>query len=278
MAGARHGRSELTVFDFIHITDLHILPAGETNSGLDPAERLRMAVESIAERQGPDSMAPAEFVIVTGDLTHHGQPEAYAQLRDILVGLPMPIHLMLGNHDEREHFRAAFPGQAVDENGFVQQAFETDVGLFILLDTKAPGTHAGKLCAQRLGWLAVRLAESQGPVFLFLHHPPMPVGISRMDRIQLQDAAALAGVLAPHQGRIRHIFHGHAHRPLAGSWMGIPFSSLRGTAHQVALHLSERDLAPGSHEPAAYALVRVSPDAVIVHSHDYLDQTGSLDL
>lgn len=266
------------MFDFIHITDLHILPAGETNYGLDPAERLRMAVESIALRHGPGSSTPAEFVIVTGDLTHHGQPEAYAQLRTILEGLPMPFHLMLGNHDEREHFRAAFPEQGFDADGFVQQVIETDVGLFILLDTKTAGTHAGALCEKRLAWLAARLAESEGPFFLFLHHPPMPVGISRMDRIQLANPADLAAVLAPHQPRIRHMFHGHLHRPLAGSWRGIPFSSIRGTAHQVALDLSERETAPGSHEPAAYALVRVTEDAVIVHSHDYLDQTGSFDL
>ncbi|MBS7792274.1 phosphodiesterase [Roseococcus sp. SDR] len=266
------------MFDFIHITDLHILPPGETNYGLDPAERLRMAVESIAARHGPGSAAPAQFVVATGDLTHHGQPAAYAQLREILEGLPMPFHLMLGNHDERDHFRDAFPEQGVDQNGFVQQAIETDSGLFLLLDTKTEGTHAGALCDKRLAWLNARLAESEGPVFLFLHHPPMSVGISRMDRIQMADAAALADVLAPHQRRIRHMFHGHLHRPLAGSWRGIPFSSIRGTAHQVALDLSERETVPGSHEPAAYALVRVSEDAVIVHSHDYLDQTNHFDL
>lgn len=266
------------MFDFIHITDLHILPPGQTNYGLDPAERLRMAVESIAERHGPASTAPAEFVIATGDLTHHGQPEAFSQLRQILEGLPMPFHLMLGNHDERDNFRAVFPDQGFDENGFVQQAIETDAGLFILLDTKAPGTHAGELCAKRLGWLAARLAESQGPVFLFLHHPPMAVGITRMDRIQMAHAAELAAVLAPQKRRIRHMFHGHLHRPLAGSWMGIPFSSIRGTSHQVALDLSKRETVPGSHEPPAYALVRVTDDAVIVHAHDFLDQTGNFDL
>lgn len=266
------------MFDFIHITDLHILPPGQTNYGLDPAERLRMAVESITERHGPASTAPAEFVIVTGDLTHHGQPEAFAQLRKILEGLPMPFHLMLGNHDERDNFRAVFPDQGFDENGFVQQAIPTHAGLFLLLDTKAPGSHAGELCEKRLGWLAARLAESEGPVFLFLHHPPMPVGITRMDRLQIAQSAELAAVLAPHKSRIRHLFHGHLHRPLAGSWMGIPFSSIRGTSHQVALDLSERETVPGSHEPPAYALVRVTDDAVIIHAHDFLDQTGNFDL
>ncbi len=266
------------MFHFIHLTDTHILPPGETNYGLDPAARLRMAVESIAGRHGPDSPVPAEFVIITGDLTHHGQPEAYAELRQILDGLPMPFHLMVGNHDERENFRAAFPEAPVDEHGFVQQAMETDAGLFILLDTKTPGTHAGALCEQRLTWLAQRLAESEGAVFLFLHHPPMAVGISGMDRIPMLNAAELAAVLAPHRARIRHMFHGHLHRPIGGSWMGIPFTSLRGTSHQVALDLAEHDCVPGSHEPAAYALVRVTDDSVIVHAHDFLDQTGTFDL
>ncbi len=78
-------------------------------------------------------------------------------------------------------------------------------------------------------------------MFLFLHHPPMAMGISPMDRIPLLNAPELAETLAPHRARIRHMFHGHLHRPLGGSWMGIPFTSLRGTAHQVALDLSPRD-------------------------------------
>jgi len=264
--------------DFIHLTDLHILPPGETNYGLDPAERLRQAVASIAERHGPHGAIPAEFAIVTGDLTHHGQPAAYALLREILDGLPMPVHLMLGNHDERPAFRKAFPEAAVDPAGFVQQAIETDAGRFLLLDTKIEGTHAGALCPARLGWLEAALARDEAPLFLFLHHPPFPVGIARMDRIPLQDSDALWAVLQPHRARIRHLFHGHLHRPLGGSWHGIPFTSLRGTAHQVALDLSERETVPGSHEPPAYALVRVTDDAVVVHTHDFLDQTATYDL
>ena len=264
--------------DFIHLTDLHVLPPGETNYGLDPAARLRLAVADIAARHGPGGAAPAAFAVVTGDLTHHGQPAAYAVLRDILAGLPMPCHLMLGNHDERDAFRAALPQAPVDAAGFVQQAFDTPAGRFILLDTTAPGTHAGALCADRLDWLRARLDESDGSVFLFMHHPPMPVGIARMDAIPLRDAATLWDVLEPHRGRIRHLFHGHLHRPLGGSWHGIPFTSLRGTAHQVALDLSERETVPGSHEPPAYALVRVTADAVVVHTHDFMDETGTYEL
>lgn len=266
-------------FTFLHLTDLHLTPEGAPPLyGLDPGLRLAHAVADMAARHGPGAAAPAAFAVVTGDLTHHGEPGAYARLGAILDRLPFPVHLMLGNHDDRAAFAAAFPATPRDGNGFVQQALPTPAGLFLMLDTNEPGTHAGRLCSARLEWLGAQLAASEGDVLLFLHHPPFRVGIARMDLIPLLDADALWQVLAPHARRIRHIFHGHLHRPLGGSWRGIPFSSLRGTSHQVALDLTEREAAPGSHEPPAYALVRVSEDGVVIHTHDFLDETGRFDL
>ena len=261
---------------------MHLVPPGTPPLyGLDPAERLRAAVESIARRHGPDGPAPAAFAVATGDLTHEGQPGAYALLREILGALPFPCHLLLGNHDERPAFRDAFPSAPVDGEGFVQQAVDMLAGRFLMLDTKEPGTHAGRLCPARLGWLADRLGEGGAaarPVFLFMHHPPAASGIAGMDVIPLLDTAALWEVLGPHRARVRHLFHGHLHRPFSGSWRGVPFSSLRGTSHQVALDLSGRSTVPGSHEPPAYALVRIGADEVAVHVHDYLDATGTFDL
>jgi 3',5'-cyclic AMP phosphodiesterase CpdA len=266
-------------FTFLHLTDLHVTPAGAPPLyGLDPGERLATAVADIARRHGPGSDAPAAFAVITGDLTHHGEPEAYARLRAILAGLPCPAHLMLGNHDERDVFHAAFPNAARDDHGFVQQVVATPAGRFIMLDSKVPGTHAGGLCRARLDWLAARLAEDDSPVFLFIHHPPYSVGITAMDAIPLRDAEALWDVLAPHRGRIRHLFHGHLHRPIAGSWRGIPASSLRGMSHQVGLDFAQRPTTPGSHEQPAYAVVRATTQDVVVHSHDFLDATGSFDL
>src|SRR5262249_59114864 len=60
------------------------------------------------------------------------------------------------------------------------------------LDTLVPGEPAGTLCAERLGWLAARLAEQpERPTLLFMHHPPIATGIEHMD------AMGLAGAPAP---------------------------------------------------------------------------------
>jgi Icc protein len=89
-----------------------------------------------------------------------------------------------------------------------------------------------------------------------------------MDRIPLLDADALWHTLAPHRTRLRHILHGHLHRPFAGSWHGIRFTSLRGTNHQVVLGFSEQTKVLGNHEPSTYALVCIKKDVVVVHIYD----------
>lgn len=246
--------------DFIHLTDPHITPPGETLLGQDSNARFAAALAAIAHDA---AAAPFAFAVITGDLVRDGEAAAYAELARMLARLPCPVHLMLGNHDDRAAFAAAFPAIAPDANGFRQEAFATAGGRCILLDTLTPGAPHGTLCAARLGWLADRLAEDAGPVLLFLHHPPMPIGIAGMDAIRLLDGDALWAVLAPHRARIRHIFHGHTHRALAGSWQSIPTSSLRGTAFEVKFAPGKPAIERAA--PIEYALVRCTSEAITVN-------------
>ena len=77
---------------------------------------------------------------------------------------------------------------------------------------------------------------------------------------------------------IKHLFFGHLHRALSGSWRGIPFSNVPGTNHQVELNFTKAGLVPGSHEPPAYGVVFVKPDVTLVHLHNFLDQTATFNL
>lgn len=254
---------------FARLTDLHLPTPGSRVYDLDPWARLDAALSDLVAHHGPEGPAPVAFAVVTGDLVDRGSAAAYAALRSVLARLPLPVHLMLGNHDDRAAFRTAFPDRPVDENGFVQFAVVTPIGKLLLLDTHEPGTVAGRLCARRLDWLALRLAEDDLPVLLLLHHPPARVGL-RLDRVGLLDADALWEVLARHRARVRHIFHGHFHLPLAGSWRGIPFSAPRSTAHQFALNFAPGEPTRGTHEAPAYAYVRVTEDDIVLHTHGFL--------
>lgn len=131
----------------------------------------------------------------------------------------------------------------------------------------------GVFCQHRGQWLAEQLGNDPRPVLLFMHHPPFAVGLPAMDNISLLDTLPFSSAIQPHQQRIRHLFFGHLHRPISGSWQGIPFSTLRGTNHQVALDLGAQDKVPGSHEPAQYGVVLVESEQITVHLHDFDDSS-----
>lgn len=251
----------------LHLSDLHLMPPGEELHGLRPEEQLRRTVSHIAREHGD-----AALCVVSGDLTHDGHPLAYAEVARHLARLPMPVHLMLGNHDERTVFLAAFPEAPRTPGGFIQQVIDTIAGRIILLDTHAPRAAHGRLCEARLAWLAERIEESApGPLYLFVHHPPFTVGLRRMDDIRLHDAEALRTVLAASGQRVRHLFVGHLHRSIAGSWHGLPFSGVRGTSHQIALDFKTAGFAPVSFEPPGYGVVLIAEDTVVVHFADVPD-------
>ena len=104
-----------------------------------------------------------------------------------------------------------------------------------------------------------------------MHHAPMVVGIEEMDRIRLRNSDDFVAVIEGFN-KIRHLFFGHLHRACHGSWLGIPFSTVRAVAHQIALNLKPAAPLFGSGENPAYAVVLVSDEAVVIHDHSYLEE------
>lgn len=276
MKAAGHPERDVPWGKLIVFTDLHMVPPGERLLGLDPSERLRAGVDHVNERH-PDAVG----VIVTGDLTHRGDPESYLRVRSVLNGLSAPYRLMIGNHDRREAFAAAFPEAPRDRNGFVQQAFDLGDHRLILLDTALEGddagrSHAGVLCDRRLGWLDAELASAKGgPVILFMHHPPLAVGFPGMDRIALRNGEEFHRCLASH-GNVRHIVAGHVHRTVSGSFRGVPFSIFKSPVHQQPMEMSSCDTSLSVIEPAAYGMLLLTPQGIVVHTEDYELAAGAV--
>ncbi|MEL6769135.1 MAG: phosphodiesterase [Pseudomonadota bacterium] len=251
----------------IQITDCHLVPEGELLFESDPAKRLAAAIDSVIADQ-----ADADLVIFSGDLAHDGLPEAYALLRRELARLPMPWQILPGNHDDRAEMRAVFPELASDEDGFLQSFRDVDGARLVFLDTVDPGVHSGAYCARRRTWLANALEGAAGrPAHLFMHHPPMSIAMPRLDQYSLAEPEAFARVLEGHD--IRHIFFGHVHRPVSGSWKGIAFSSSPGTNHQNQLDLTEGPENLSSLEPPAYAVILIDAETTIVHLQAFADES-----
>lgn len=251
-------------------TDIHMLPEGRTIIGLDPLDRFSRGLQHAA-RMHPD----ADLMILTGDLTHYGDAPSYARLKSALDGFPIPVTMTIGNHDERANFLAAFPGAAVDGNGFVQDVIDFDDIRCVVLDTnisleRGHADHsAGRLCEKRLNWLDERLSEADGrPVLVFMHHPPHDTGFRGMDAIKLLNGEDFYRVVERH-GNVRHIFAGHVHRTIGGSHRGIPFSIFKSPLHQQPMPFDIDDTSSSVDEPGAYGIVVVTPQGLQVHSEDY---------
>ncbi len=254
---------------FIQITDPHLVANDAKLHGLKPIDRLKICIEDI-NRCHKD----AEFCVITGDLAHNAEPVAYNELRKCLLKLSIPAYLLVGNHDSRSEILATFPDISCDNFGFIQYWLDYSMGRFLMLDTVEEGKSWGSYCQKRLLWLKDALEDARGRnVYLFMHHPPFDVGIPCVDRIGLGiDGHKISEVLSKHDN-IRHLFFGHIHRPISGSWNGIPYSTLRGTNHQVPLDFEALEIVPKSHEPPAYAIVFLTDAQTTVHFHDYLDNS-----
>jgi 3',5'-cyclic AMP phosphodiesterase CpdA len=251
----------------IVLTDIHLVPEGETIIGIDPFARFMQGLAHALDNH-PD----AARVVLCGDLTHNAAPPEYARLRAALDTCPLPVSLMLGNHDRRAPFLAAFPEAERIETGHIQH--HADIGNYrlICLDTlneEAEDTHSGWLCATRLDWLDERLAEAgDRRVIVFTHHPPIETGFKGMDWIGLKNRADLTARLG-RAGNVAQIVSGHIHRTIQGSAGGIPVAILKSPCHQMPMALGYRDPSLSIDEPGAYGLLLLTDDGVVVHSEDF---------
>lgn len=245
----------------IHISDIHLTLPGERMGGLDPHKRFAQALCDVAANH-----ADATRVLITGDLTHWGEPGAYDMLKTALAEHDLPVRLMLGNHDDRSAFLSVFPDHPVDENGYVNHAETVEDTRLIYLDSTAPLTHAGHFGPDRQSWLRAEL-ENCMRARIFMHHNPMPVHLPAEDKIALvaEDRAGFAALLTEFADRIDYLHFGHVHAPIHGTYCGIPFASVPSTGNQSIPDLTETELLHGAPMAPAYFVVLVEETDTVIH-------------
>ncbi|HSB81691.1 MAG TPA: phosphodiesterase [Candidatus Methylomirabilis sp.] len=198
MAGGR--------LSFIQISDLHILADDDRPQfGAKTAAILQQAIPLL------NALRP-DFVVASGDLVSDESEESYRRLQALLSSLEAPIHLMLGNHDDRVAFRQIFRPAETPSRAPVYEAFEQAGVRFLLLDSGLPGKEEGLLDPGQLRWLETELANHPDqPTWLFLHHQPLPIYIRWLDQLGLQNREQFLSVLARHQ-QLKVVGYGHIHQ------------------------------------------------------------------
>ncbi len=187
------------------LSDTHV-PAdvNEAYRGFRPAENLRVVVEQVAES------VPAA-ALINGDAARLAGSEAdYRELKSLLQPLAheTPIHIGLGNHDDRRNFFKIFPAtekSAVD--GKHVSVFESAGTRFIILDSLLyVNKVAGLLGKATRSWLKTYLDQaSRKPTLFFVHHT-----LGDEDS-NLLDFDRFFEIVRPHR-HVKAIFYGHSHR------------------------------------------------------------------
>jgi Icc protein len=219
------------------LSDLHLHSGGDDRGA---ARALHTAVAALLElRPVPDA------VLVSGDLGERGDAAEYALARELLAPLPMPVHVLAGNHDDHEALSEAF-GTPV--------RYTADVGELALVacHTPLPGRMEGRL---DLEWLEAELEAARGgPVLIAMHHPPLLTGIPVLDEIGLapQERSALGDLLTRFPN-VRRVVAGHVHRAAFAVLGGCGVVTAPSTNLQARLEIGARafDFVP---EPPGFLL------------------------
>lgn len=210
----------------IWMSDPHFVQEGDV-LGHDPRIRLQAAIDHINAHH-----ADAQLCVISGDMVNRGTRADYEGVKAKLEGLSIPYAPMVGNHDTRDLFRDVLPVPAASMADFVQYKVATPDGLIVCLDTLKAGSDAGELCDARREWLQDTLRDAgETPVFLFLHHPPMALGLPMQDTVNMEDGQAFLDLVTGFDC-VKHLFIGHVHRPITGTIRGIPFATMRSVLYQ----------------------------------------------
>lgn len=241
------------------ISDTHIGSPVEGSAGANLA-RLDQVLAHLA-----GMTRRLDLLLVTGDLADADEDAAdedeasYRLLKDRLDGCGIPVHVCIGNHDNRAIAKRVFGREGSD---FFHLAADAGPLRLIVLDTLEEGRHGGAFCEARADWLRNRLMEvPERPTLIALHHPPIDTGLDWLTTSPAEPWLARLDAALAGQRQVAALLAGHVHRPIASSRNGIPVRVCPSVAQPLAPDLTPLD----PEVPDGRALVVDGPPGYALH-------------
>ena len=184
----------------IQITDLHIGRAEESTQGVDVRSNFLNILGEI-------KFSAADHVVITGDFCHRdGEADIYEWIKERMDKLDIPYDIISGNHDDSKIMAQVFDReQLLNDDEFY---FAKKLGKWpcIFLDS-SKAYHSEK----QLKWLKRQLYQANEAVIIFMHHPPVKLGIAYMDKNHaLKDMETIQQIFLAHAHNIQ-VYSGHYH-------------------------------------------------------------------
>ncbi len=213
----------IKTIDVLQITDTHLFAdPSAVLKGVNTSATLERVL-GVIERDHQQ----AACMLVTGDLSQDETAESYHRLRDRLSALGMPSYWLPGNHDRPDLLAAANPTALQTQLIFGNWQI-------LLLNSRVAGEVFGYLDDAQLQLLTTALQQNPDKhTLLALHHHVAPVASAWMDGSLVQNADALARVLALHSN-VRGIIHGHVHQAKEYTFANLPVMATPSTCVQFA--------------------------------------------
>lgn len=253
------GRHQPASHTIIHVSDPHFLAGGARLGGRYDVETTFARTLDAIRAVHPSPAA----IVITGDLTDLGEPDAYRRLRaavePVADELGAPIVWVAGNHDERPALRAGLLDAPPTEEP-VTGVWDLDGLRLVALDTSVPGWHHGDLDSAQLAWLESILATpAPHGTLLAMHHPPLPSHLPLFDILELRHQDELAAVIRGSD--VRGILAGHLHYSASGTFAGVPVSVSSATCYTMNVARPAAEV-NGMDAAQAFQLVHVYPQSI----------------
>jgi 3',5'-cyclic AMP phosphodiesterase CpdA len=232
------------------LSDTHIAADPLTNArGVNMADHL---LQAVGEVLGQHKQRPFAGALINGDCAFlDGQIEDYRTLGTLVEPLfesGVPLHVTLGNHDERTRVRAGFG--KVFGSGLAKSAPVPGVD-FANLDGKLASRVRGRFCdwylldsleftnktpgrvgEAQVAWLAEALkAVPKRPALVMVHHNPHPISPAKSNG--LTDTDLLLPVLLDNR-QVKALFFGHTHVAAKFEMDGLHLVNLPACAYRFA--------------------------------------------
>jgi 3',5'-cyclic-AMP phosphodiesterase len=233
-----------------HVSDIHIGQDFRGDGGARALARARKVVDYLNALPGD-----LDGVLVTGDLADHGTPVEYEIVRELLGTLRFPVLICPGNHDERTAYRETLLAEPANTEA-INQVHQLGGFTIAMCDSSIPGRNEGLLDDDTLTWLDKVISDTEDPVLVCFHHPPVRMGQPFLDGILLLNPDQLAEVLGD---GVLAVLCGHAHTAASSTFAGRPVIVAPGVVSTLQLPF-EGDEGIIYDLPPAIAFHRISSD------------------
>jgi Icc protein len=227
----------VSTVQLIQITDLHLgSDKSETLGGVTTFDSFQSVLHA-TEAQGRAD----DLLLLTGDLAGDCQPEAYQLLNQALVDAKKQAIWLPGNHDDVETMKANLSDYPQ------RRIFEAGSWGILMLDSSKPNSPGGHFSDQELAFAEQGLQQLAGkPVLVAMHHSPLLVNSTWIDKQQIDNHQRLYQILAAHGG-VKAVVTGHVHQHNDSLWGDIPVYSTPSSCVQFEKYSA--DFALSDHPP-----------------------------